>query len=58
MRSRTHYTHDTWHIEDLVLTSEVIVIIKNSAQAQPNYVIVLEQEDEGETQYLYTGDLW
>ena len=26
-------------------------------QAQPNYVIKLEQDD-GETQYLYTGDLW
>ena len=33
-------------------------IIKYSFQAQPNYVIVLEQEDEEETQYLYTGDLW
>ena len=44
--------------ENLVLTKEVIVIIKISAQAQPNYVIVLEQEGEGETQYLYTGDLW
>ena len=26
-------------------------------QAQPNYVIKLEQDD-GEAQYLYTGDLW
>jgi len=46
-----------WENLNLDINPRPNILSPHTIPAQPNYVIKLEQDD-GETQYLYTGDLW